>query len=447
MKIKTLITTLALVAITCPLLAEAQVSSNFWKYLNYVLSPQVVNLNKVDLLATTTAPKIGVATSSPFATLSVGATLGTPPFIIASSSAGQPATIYVDGNTGNVGFGTSTPPSRLTFASVGSGSLQMGAMNDLGANYTALSLNGFNLSSTTYNFASSPTDQNRSLFINVPLDGNFRFRQNNGESGLTRQDMMTILANGNIGIGTSTPTNFLSLASTTDASSTVPIASCTIRSITLGQRPYCDIRFEAPINTSNLPFHSGDVRSGFYKDGASYLNSFVALMPATGDQSSIYGVFVNGNGQVGIGTSTPARPLTVYRAGERGGLLLVDGAGTPVDTTTQGGTYLASQAGLFTISGMNSVGAGTSPYFGIDQTFSGGAVAVGTSSNLTANFQATTQSNNASTSIIFGKSGQNKGACVTWFDAAGSPVYIYIKVGATAFTFQNGGTPPSGCKN
>ena len=53
-----------------------------------------------------------------------------------------------------MGFGTSTPPSRLTFASVGSGSLQMGAMNDLGANYTALSLNGFNLSSTTYNFAS-----------------------------------------------------------------------------------------------------------------------------------------------------------------------------------------------------------------------------------------------------------------------------------------------------
>jgi hypothetical protein len=49
------------------------------------------------------------------------------------------------------------------------------------------------------------------------------------------------------------------------------------------------------------------------------------------------------------------------------------------------------------------------------------------------------------TSIEFGQSGQSKGTCNTYFDTAGSPVYQFWAAGATAPTYQNGGTTPSGC--
>src|SRR5215203_1125299 len=53
---------------------------------------------------------------------------------------------------------------------------------------------------------------------------------------------------------------------------------------------------------------------------------------------------------------------------------------------------------------------------------SAGLVAIGSSTPL-ANFQVTTATANATTSVQFGKANQNKGTCMTLYDAAGSPVY------------------------
>lgn len=75
-----------------------------------------------------------------------------------------------------------------------------------------------------------------------------------------------------------------------------------------------------------------------------------------------------------------------------------------------------------------------------------GNVGIGTSTPR-ATFQATATTSNATTSVQFGRPNQNKGTCRTEYDTAGSPVYIYIAAGATAYTFQNGGTAPSGCTN
>lgn len=74
----------------------------------------------------------------------------------------------------------------------------------------------------------------------------------------------------------------------------------------------------------------------------------------------------------------------------------------------------------------------------------GGQIGIGTSTP-TATFQATASADNATTSIQFGKAGQNKGTCVTYYDTAGSPVYGFIAAGATTFTYT--ATKPSGCQN
>jgi hypothetical protein len=73
-----------------------------------------------------------------------------------------------------------------------------------------------------------------------------------------------------------------------------------------------------------------------------------------------------------------------------------------------------------------------------------GQVGIGTSTPL-ANFQVASTTSNATTSVQFGKAGQNKGTCMTYYDTAGTPVYGFIAAGATAFTYT--ATKPSGCQN
>lgn len=258
--------------------------------------------------------KIGIASTSPTASLSINPTLGTSPLIIASSSISSAPSIYVDGNTGNVGFGTSTPPSRLTFASVGTGNFQVGAMNDLGANYTAFSLNGVNLGSTTYNFASSPSDQSQTLFINRPLGGSIRFREGNGNFNLTRQDQMTLLTNGNIGIGTSTPSNFLTLATTTDSDNSLVLLET--KNVTMGQVPKGCIEFSTPISTlTNQAFDAGRLCAGFVVPGSGYSRSGIYFQYPTAENTWTDGLILRGTGFVGIGTTTPEDKLVIEKTG------------------------------------------------------------------------------------------------------------------------------------
>ena len=96
----------------------------------------------------------------------------------------------------------------------------------------------------------------------------------------------------------------------------------------------------------------------------------------------------------------------------------------------------------FTVSTQDTFGA----RFAGGYQFTGGSFGIGTTTP-TANLQVTTSTANATTSVQFGKASQNKGTCLTLYDTNGSPVYAYIAAGAATFTFQNGGTPPSGCKN
>lgn len=58
-----------------------------------------------------------------------------------------------------------------------------------------------------------------------------------------------------------------------------------------------------------------------------------------------------------------------------------------------------------------------------------GRLGIGVNS-LTSTFQAATSSSNATTSITFGKTGQNKGTCLELFDTAGTVQYVSIQNGS-----------------
>jgi len=161
------------------------------------------------------------------------------------------------------------------------------------------------------------------------------------------------------------------------------------------------------------------------------------------DGSSPKAIIDYAGGALNIGTGGALGPLAIGFSVQNGTVMyfqgktarIVDSAvlGKDADILSTGyvfNAYATSTASL--------------PVFNILRN--SGFVGIGTTTPR-AVFQATASSTNATTSIQFGKPNQNKGTCRTEYDTAGSPVYIYIAAGATSYTFQNGGTPPSGCIN
>ncbi|MDE2188532.1 MAG: hypothetical protein KGJ35_02270, partial [Patescibacteria group bacterium] len=53
-----------------------------------------------------------------------------------------------------------------------------------------------------------------------------------------------------------------------------------------------------------------------------------------------------------------------------------------------------------------------------------------------SSLQVATSTSNATTSVEFGKSGQNKGSCLVLYDAAGNAVYASVAAGASTFTLS-----------
>jgi hypothetical protein len=112
---------------------------------------------------------------------------------------------------GNLGIGTGLPGEKLDVQGVikgvrgrfGSfGATAMIGQWDASSSYAGISMNG-SLASTDYNLLSGNVDRN--LFINRPAGRDMLFRMNNA-------DQMTLLANGNFGIGNSAPAEKLEVA-------------------------------------------------------------------------------------------------------------------------------------------------------------------------------------------------------------------------------------------
>jgi len=166
-----------------------------------------------------------------------------------------------------------------------------------------------------------------------------------------------------------------------------------------------------------------------------------------GTQSANLRMTINDIGKVGIGTASPQFLLDMESsvAGSVNSILRVANTSTSASSpvglvfTTDEGDGFRGRSEI--ISGLDVANSG---YLAFQTRNTGtltekmritgtGNVGVATTTPV-ANFQATTASANATTTIELGKSAQTKGTCIKLYRADGSAIYAFIATGATAFT-------------
>lgn len=130
----------------------------------------------------------------------------------------------------------------------------------------------------------------------------------------------------------------------------------------------------------------------------------------TGDILNLFGgsnkvLTILSNSNVGIGTTSPYTRLSV--AGETVSSYFTATTTTATSTFVGGATF----------------------------AIGGGNVGIGTSTP-TTQLQVTNSNTNATTTLEFGKTGQNKGSCLVLYDSAGTAVYAYVATGASTFTLS-----------
>jgi hypothetical protein len=224
----------------------------------------------------TTTGNVGIGTSSPIATLFVQgtSTAGTTnPFAVASSTGTQLLTVTT---SGNVGIGSTTPAATLGVA--GSGYFDTSLVVGGVTNPLTIDNTGINMSrSTAYVKASS---------VMVYQAASYLFRNASGAT-----DYGGINNSGNFGIGTSSPRQRLEVA----GASGTPASSGT---------------------TQNGIFRisRSDTDANVLDFGLSGTSPNAAWLQATlaSDLSGTYPIALNPRGgNIGIGTTTPGRTLSV----------------------------------------------------------------------------------------------------------------------------------------
>jgi len=300
-------------------------------------------------------------------------------------------------NSGNVGIGTSTPDKQLTLASSTS-STRIGLASD-GIFFSRTSDNTYSGSITTpYNL--NPAKQtlridnregvqlsyNSSGRLQVQsagvIIGNGAINANIGDALTPLHVVGTSYFNGNVGIGSSSPSSLLTLSTSSNDPQML-----TLLNTGGGTRPYISYVMQG----AGVHWTSGFVQNG--------TNAFGVMEPSRGttpfviNDQTVTGLLTLGCpstgscfGNVGIGTTTPAARLAITGSGTGTGLAfqIADSTNSPTVTVLDNGnvgvnaTVLSSA--LFTI---RSKSVNTNPFsiqnassttiFRVYNTVSGGA--------------------------------------------------------------------------
>jgi hypothetical protein len=195
--------------------------------------------------------------------------------------------IRVLGN-GNVGIGTTSPDKKLVVTGAGSGTAKIGSAGFSGSSYTGISFNG-TLDEANYNILSSPGDP--TLYINRPSGYSIQFREGNAAQ-------MIIASGGNVGIGTTSPGSLLQVGyqnSTTDSL------------IRLGVSYAADRSARGGITWNDIVNVTGKIFTEF--DGSMVSMVFGSLYNSGYNSNQL--MIIRGNGNVGIGTTSPSEKLHV----------------------------------------------------------------------------------------------------------------------------------------
>lgn len=96
------------------------------------------------------------------------------------------------------------------------------------------------------------------------------------------------------------------------------------------------------------------------------------------------------------------------------------------------GATIVNNTGLYFE--QQNVGSGAN--YTIDAGASTAPSRFGGAMTIAGTLQVATSTSNATTTVVIGKTGQNKGSCLELFDSAGNPVYAYVAAGASTFTLS-----------
>lgn len=341
--------------------------------------------NGIEAARITTAGNFGIATTSPWAQLSIGMASGTPAFVVGTAGSSSPA-FYVSSANGNgfTGFGTSVPDSPVTINmntsapppalgvftgttlhTIGADGLANRVVQDSFGAATVYSLrrsDGTNNASTTLganeniftfggagNTGSGAVSSTKAQ-LNVlttqawtaTANGtawNFLVTPNNST---TLFEAMRIDQSGYLGIGTTTPAWKLDIATSSASTNTGTI---------FAQVGLTDTSAGVNLKTWNLTSEGGN----FYIGTSSDLYASTTIAAFT----------LRSNGFLGIGSTSPAQQLSVNGIiySGTGGFQFPDG--TIQTTAAAGGSNFFTNSGINTfLSTGTDLGVGSSTPFG-----------------------------------------------------------------------------------
>lgn len=299
--------------------------------------------------------RLGVGSSTPLSTLSVSGTAGTNPFTVASSTGDAVLTVL---QNGYVGIGTANPGDLLELYTGGSATRQYITNTSAGNSYSELVLrndtgtaNGLRVMTTgtgwTNNGAfvqdagiiDADTALGGGLSIMTRSSAPIRFYTNGYSNSNER---MRIDSTGNIGIGTNSPFNQLTLATSSALTYSPSAANYLTSNLLIDNTDINTGRTAETASIAFVPGHSGGVSPSFtigaVQDVLNYYTSDFVFQNRYGASSYREAMRIQGlTGNVGIGSSTPYSTLSVSGSAGSNPLTVASSTGDAMLTVLQNG--------------------------------------------------------------------------------------------------------------